>query len=435
MNEILVGKTSDGFKIALPVKLRSGHVQIIGSTGRGKTESVILPWMIQDMIHSRISILIDGKGDRSIYELLKAINEKNSEIIYFDIGDLENSMCTNSLKYGSPQQIVDRLFASLEFENIYFKNVSFAACLLITKLIHAQANTNNKEVTFKKLAESLSDDGCLAELFSGVLDGLKESFEGEMSKFLSQKFSDRQEKLSGLIAQIEPFASGELSTLLNGKVSGREFFSLPEVIYPNLSHVREIKQKTAVILIPTLLYQKSAAILGKMFLQEVAWTIAMKEKNGNNEFTSIFLDEFSSFVYPGFLGILNKARSTNTALHISHQSMGDLTEIGDGFAQGIHTNTNVKCVFGLNDPETADFFAKHFGTKDVVEATERAKQNLFGELERLGQMNVRESESYKIHPNKLKNYSGGRGVISFLHNGNHILEEVQFLRSPYQERR
>lgn len=434
MNEILVGKTKDGFRIALANSLRSGHVQIIGSTGRGKTESVIIPWMIQDLIHSRVSVLIDGKGDKKIYELLNqaVLEEGVGKIAYFDLGNIEGSMSTNPLHFGSPQQITDRLFASLEFENIYFKNVSYHACLMVAKIIRSQAKEAEKEVTFKKLAFALSDDEYLGELFSNVEEDLKQNFEVELSKFLNQKFSDRQEKLSGLISQIEPFASGELAGILNGKVVGKEYFSLPEIIYPHLLKDKSFEKQAAVILIPTLLYQSSAAILGKMFLQEIAWTIAMKEKNENTLFASIFLDEFSSFVYPGFLGILNKARSTNTAFHISHQSLGDLAQISEAFAGAIHTNTNVKCVFGLNDPETADFFAKHFGTKDVIEATERATHNLFGELERSGDLNIRQSESYKIHPNKLKNLSQGNGVISFIHKGRHILEEIQFLRSPFQ---
>lgn len=434
MDEILIGKSLDGMKIALPVLSRSGHVQIIGSTGRGKTESVIIPWMVQDMIQNRISVLIDGKGDKSIYELLKAVNDEvcgnDVEIAYFDFGNIEESMTTNPLKFGSPQQIVDRLFSSLEFENIYFKNVSFQACLTIVKMIHAQSDFKLREVTFKQLAEVLTDDGSFADLFSGIQESEKKNFESEMSKFLSQKYSDRQEKLSGFIAQIETFATGELAEILNGSREGKESFSLPEIVYPSLS--KTFKQQIAVILIPTLLYQQSAAILGKILLQEIAWTIAMKEKNQNKWFSSIFLDEFSSFVYPGFLGILNKARSTNTAFHISHQSLGDLTAIGEGFAQSIHTNTNIKCVLGVNDPDTADFFAKHFGTRDTVEATERAKKNLFGEMEKSGDLNIRLSEAYKIHPNRLKNFSQGKGVLSFIHNGYPITEEVQFMRSPFQ---
>ena len=125
MANILVGKTDDRIKIALPNELRTGHVQIIGSTGRGKTESVIIPWMIQDLIHERTTILIDGKGDQKIFSLLEQVNDENRftrPIGYFDIGNTSESMTTNPLKYGSPQQIIDRLFASLEFDNIYFKN-------------------------------------------------------------------------------------------------------------------------------------------------------------------------------------------------------------------------------------------------------------------------------------------------------------------------
>ena len=169
MNSILVGKTDDGIKIALPVNIRSGHVQIIGSTGRGKTESVIIPWMVQDLIHSRTSVLIDGKGDKKIYDLLKQVDIENGSragIAYFDIGNIEESMTTNPLKFGSPQQIVDRLFASLEFENIYFKNVSFSACLLVAKLISAQKEAKDREITFYKLAMALSDDGYLSFNFS-----------------------------------------------------------------------------------------------------------------------------------------------------------------------------------------------------------------------------------------------------------------------------
>lgn len=81
------------------------------------------------------------------------------------------------------------------------------------------------------------------------------------------------------------------------------------------------------------------------------------------DFTALFLDEFGSFVYSGFLGLLNKARSTNTAIHLSHQSVGDIQAVSPEFATALHTNTNVKCILGVNDLDSADFFAKHFGTR------------------------------------------------------------------------
>lgn len=422
--------------IAIPNKLRCGHVQVIGATGRGKTESVIVPWIMQDMFQGNRTVLIDGKGDKSIFELLRAVNIEehlDETIAYFDIANINFSMTANPLKYGSSQQIVDRIFSSLEFDNSYFKVVSEKACHFVVKLIHAQKDIKNQEVKFKTIFDALTDDGQLADLFSGVSENLTKNFEGEMSKFLNQKFSDRQEKFSGFLAQIAPLADGELAGIINGGVGGKVEFSLSELFCPAVSKKNFITQKlpkVAVILLPTLLYQQSASILGKIFLQEIAWSIASREARGDKEFSSLFLDEFGSFVYPGFLGLLNKARSAKIAVHISHQSIGDLSVVSESFAQAIHTNTNIKCILGVNDPITADFFAKHLGTLEIIEATERAERDLFGDYDKSGSLNIRQSEAYKIHPNNLKNYSQGRGVISFINNGDAIVEEIQFLRSP-----
>lgn len=37
----------------------------------------------------------------------------------------------------------------------------------------------------------------------------------------------------------------------------------------------------------------------------------------------------------------------------------------------MNTNTNVKCLLGLNDPDTADFYARHLGTSSSERKTER----------------------------------------------------------------
>src|SRR5262249_17415372 len=139
--------------------------------------------------------------------------------------------------------------------------------------------------------------------------------------------------------------------------------------------------KAILVLIPALLYQKAAARLGQMFLQEIAWASACRR---SKEFLPVFIDEFSAFVYEGFLQLLNKARSSNIALHLSHQSMGDLEMVGTDFAKAIVTNTNVKCVLGVNEPDTAEFFARLFGTKSTTKRTERAEKRMFGDVEMSG---------------------------------------------------
>ena len=146
-------------------------------------------------------------------------------------------------------------------------------------------------------------------------------------------------------------------------------------------------------------------------------------------FASVFLDEFSSYAYPGFEQILNKARSAKIALHLSHQSTGDLEAVSPEFAKVVNTNTNIKCLLGLNDPDTADFFARHMGTETNLKFTERVeeKDNFCGSKnERTGSKSMRETEAYKIHPNRLKNLNAGEGVIHIPGKPDAVTEEIQF---------
>ncbi len=416
MNEIYIGKTLDGFPIVLPNSNRTEHVQIIASTGRGKTWGVVAPWSIQDFVSGKNVILIDGKGDQKLASQIRRFTMDPNDVIVFDLGDLDGSATTNPIQFGTPQQIADRVFATFEFENHYYETVSYEALLLVLELFRAQ----KKVATFREIYRCLTDDAKLTELLTEIEGGEARSL---ALAYLGQSFRDRQERLSGFLSQLRPFAVGELADLVNGKVAARTYFSLSELIRDGASG----SNKVILVLIPALLYQKAAARLGQMFLQEIAWASACRR---NDDFLPVFIDEFSAFVYEGFLQLLNKARSSNIALHLSHQSMGDLESVGPDFAKAIVTNTNVKCVLGVNEPDTAEFFARLFGTKSTTKRTERAEKKMFGDLEMSGQMSVRDVEQYRVHPNRLKAFSKGQGVISFMLDGQPIIEEVQFATVP-----
>lgn len=373
-------------------------------------------------------MLIDGKGDRDLLERLKrglaAAGEAEAEVASLDIGRIEESFVTNPLLYGSAQQIVDRVFSSFTFESEYFKNISQAAALLVARVLKAAGEA----VTFQQLFSLLQDDGKLAQLIKGVKDtALLEV----SSRLLSTARRERLESYSGLLAQLAPFAEGELAPLVNANGTEANFFSLAELLAPGLALMPRTT-RVAVVLIPELLYQETARRLGKVLLQEVAWAVGYRESAGYREFTPVYLDEFGSFVYGGFLGLLNKARSTGVALHLSHQSLGDIRSVSPEFAMALHTNCNVKCVLGVNDPETADFFAKHFGTRKSEKATERAqKKSIWADAERTGEMSIRDVKEYRIDPDNLRHYSMGRGVLSLILDGHVITEEMQFAKAPY----
>ncbi len=420
MSEIYIGKTLDACPITISRNVRLEHTQIIAATGRGKSKSVIEPWMTQDFCQGAQVILIDGKGDRDLAEGLMQFADNQDDIVVFDIGDVERSATTNPIEFGSPQQLADRIFSTFEFENTYFETVSYEAALMVLELLKQK----DKAPTFRELYLNLTDDAMLSELTSEGAQANATHVKRQALSFLAASFRDRQEKLSGFLSQLRPFAIGELAPLINGPINGRRSFSLSESVRCSQ---REAKQKAIVILIPALLYQKSAARLGQMFLQEVAWASSCRT---TQEFLPVFLDEFSSFVYEGFVQFLNKARSSGIALHLCHQSMGDLEAVSPEFAKAIVTNTNVKCVLGVNEPETAEFFAKLFGTREAQKTTERAQRGFWRETEMSGQMSIRDVEEYRVHPNRFKRFTKGQGVISFMTPIGPIIEEVQFEPVP-----
>jgi hypothetical protein len=409
----------------VPFEARTGHVQIIGSTGRGKTESVVLPWAYRDVVAGRSALVIDGKGGDEIVSALKEASEISSEraeFYLFNLTDLEKSCTINPLASGSSQQITDRIFSAFDFDESYYRAVQYEICGMMVSLLH----NAGIEVTYEGLYIALTDDMVFRDLISKCQEERLNKFG---RTYLAESPQDRKKKLAGLISQLGPFAIGEISSIVNGRKHGRKHLDFASLI-SETPQARQTKgaqgQFAAVILLPTLSYQNLAHQLGKMILQDLGFAVS---KRVNPYPTSVFLDEFASFVYPGFTNILNKARSSGVALHLSHQALSDLSSVSEDFAKTVNTNTNVKCILGVNDPETAEFFASHFGTTTAEKVTEQADNSgFFGRTKRTGMKSIREVEVFKIHPNRLKNFTRGRGVLHLPSAFGNITEEVQFLR-------
>lgn len=428
-HRIFVGLTEDGADIHLSEEARTGHVQILGSTGRGKTESVIIPWMGRDIYQQRSAILICGKGDRELSDTLREWATKtrlNPRFLTFDLGNPSFSCKTNPLRCGSAQQITDRLFTAFTFEQSFYKSVQYDATSCLVQLIQEGPE---KIVTFRRLYDLLTDDIHLTEMMSQSTNiKLKE----KLGQFLSLARNTREERFSGLLSQIAPFAVGEVAPLVNGEPAGScvPEISISEIVLGQ-DDDQPARQTVAIFLVPTLKYQEIGHQLGKLLLQELGWAVGERaSRTGKNAtFLPVYLDEFSAFVYAGFANILNKARSSRVALHLSHQSLADLGTVSPEFAQIVTTNTNVKCILGLNDPESADFMSRHMGTRTEEKLTEQAEEGGFlSPRKKTGSLSIREVEAYKIHPNLLKNYVNGKGVLHLPTPRGNITEPIQFRR-------
>ena len=415
-----------GIRIYVPDAARLGHCQILAATGRGKTMSTIEPWLLRDLKRGCSALLMDGKGDPEfVARIQRAIRQLGlpHRVTVFDLGNPKTSATTNPLAWGSPQQITDRLFTIFEFEDAFYRAVQYRVTGQITALLAAAQTGGNPVrtgITFRQIYDCLVSPDHLSEAIQRCKDP---RLAAQATRLLHQDPRERDKQLAGLISQLEPLAVGEVSPLLNGEVPGREFQTVSQVV------LETDRPELFICLIPTLKYQAIGQQIGKCLLQELAWAIGERssQSGANYPFTPVYLDEFSAFVYPGFHQILNKARSSQIAFHLSHQSLGDFSIVEPELGTILHTNTNVKCLMGLNDPTTADFFAKHLGTSTEEKLTERGrKAGLFGGREKTGELSIREVEAYRIHPNRLKNYTRGMGVLHLPTEHGNVTEEIQF---------
>jgi len=123
-----LGVTDKNKDYLLTDTARTGHVQVIGTTSAGKTESVIFPWLMQDLSKGRGALIIDGKADsgflRKLLTYAKHLHREH-DVRWLTLADPEASATFNPFVNGEAGEVVERIFNSFEFENEYFKNLQF----------------------------------------------------------------------------------------------------------------------------------------------------------------------------------------------------------------------------------------------------------------------------------------------------------------------
>ena len=400
MERIWIGHAQKtGQPIYLPDRSRSMHVQIVGSTGAGKTESVILPWAIQDMFRGRGVIIIDGKSDAQFLTQIGAYAFEMGlahKLKIFSLSHPSQSRCFNPLSIGSEQEVADRLFSSMEFGDPFYKEVQKECLQNLVSLAFAL-----NSVTLRTLHRLLEDSEHLASTLEQVnSSGQASDAVLYFKNFLAAKEEDRVRRTLGLKTQLASVVGGEMGPLLSPGIQSidlMESMNRGEVLYFQL---------------PTLKYRVAAPMAGKLILQAIQGVAARRHSGADQgPMVSVFLDEFASFVYEGFVELLNKARSANIAIHLAHQSIGDLRRVSEAFELGVLSNTNLKVIMRTLDPESAEFLASGFGTRASEARTEQVQAGTFKDSF-TGMSSLRQVREYGFHPDLFKSLPAGQAVIS-----------------------
>lgn len=417
-DSVYLGRDSESNeKVHLKADFRTMHTQLIGTTNAGKTASVIMPWIAQDIENGRGMIIVDGKSDRSFLDKLHSYGVqagRKNDVMVFSLANPNISSTFNPLTQGTPEQITERIFSTFEFKEEHYKNLQYAALRTVLTLLMRRGQIPTMGVSRellrdkKKLlgwTEGLSDANLLRDVLT-------------MTELPDEKFENN---FSGIVTALGYFSQGDTAPLFNAKY--------PDIV---LSEVLK-SRKICYFQLPTMQFGILGSATGKLLLQSLTSAISELQGAGTGKLKTlfpVFLDDFNDYIYPGFVSLLNKSRSANIGVVFSHQSLGDLEKVGPDFRQAVLTNTNVKIVMRSNDPDSAETFASSIGTKETEKTTERRTKGTFSD-ENTGEQSVRNVEEFKIHPNVFKRELGqGEGIVVLPHRGGTMVKRIKFETVP-----
>ncbi len=289
-------------------------------------------------------------------------------------------------------EAAQRLFASLNWSEEYYKSKALAATQLIFQKFAARNNGRNP--TLRDLSKVLET----TDTFSALVKSA-----GYPAEAAKKDFND----ISGLRDQINTLNIGYLAKTLSG--SGKGCMRLEEAVAGNVLYFR----------LQSLLSPQLVGVVGRLVINQLNFLAGNAHRGEGKEedgkLIPTYLDEFASFACPEFADLISKARSANMALHFSHQSTGDLEEL-PGFLSRVTDNSATKIVLRVNDPDTAEFFSRSFGTKLYQKITQRITNvKELDTAEAVGEGSQREAHQFRASPDLLKTLPTGEGAVLIAH--------------------
>jgi len=109
-----------------------------------------------------------------------------------------------------------------------------------------------------------------------------------------------------------------------------------------------------------LLSEESSKIIGKLILAIIQTEIKKRELGKNHKPAFVFVDEAQDFITDKVTNILAKERQKGLHLLLSHQNVGQLSNLK--ILNGIMANTSLKLA-SKNDPKSQSVMAKQMNIK------------------------------------------------------------------------
>jgi TraM recognition site of TraD and TraG len=357
------GTAASYWPIILREKTRYRHAQVVGSTGSGKSASTIAPLLFQDamapnlstftinpksdtyLIKCVISGVIGGfakKGDRPPTALISMVRPE--------------SLAYDPLAYGDADVCTKKIIGSMEFDNAFYRGLQETWLLSFFRVLKTEPALEG-QVMLKHLHGFLVNPGSLREKL-GPLVQLRENQER-----IEMLAAEERKNLAGVAAHVAGLVEDE---------SLSHIFNNPDGHYLDM---REVIRKggNVFIEVDTNAKASQSRALGRMLVMELQLFASARQsgKEPSEPGVMAYIDEFASFVYNDFIGLLDKSRSAKVGFLLAHQTIGNFEKnaLSRGFKSEVIDNCRTKILLDIRD-ETARWGSQLLGEQRMALITE-----------------------------------------------------------------
>jgi type IV secretory pathway TraG/TraD family ATPase VirD4 len=374
------------------------NVQIVGGTGTGKTHYVIKPFIEQTVLQGLGCFIYDAKSNM-VRDVAHYSNCAQRDYLHFNLVNPKQSHTYNPLFGDNPDAIANRVHAALYYERnsgeTYYQDLAAAFLRNLVGLLMMEIKT----LTFQDLLSATQE----ADTFKTIsLFCAKYPNNGYANYFrdvwLGKSPKERRMELSGLVNKLQRFCTSEWSFLLN-------------VRDPDIQMEKVMSEGQILLFSPdSARYLEDAKALSILAMMDMSEQLSHRYRRSGLKPFRVFLDEFYNLAYPRFIDFINKCREAKVNLFLAHQSMGDLSGVSPEFQEQVMNTASNKIVLRVNDPDTAESFARQFGT----ELDKNHRVESFQSDGTPAGYSMAPVEMFRFHPNLIKELKVGQAIVKIV---------------------
>ncbi len=335
---VLLGRRWGFWPTRLSTSDRFLHLHVIGPTGSGKSSSILLPLLTQDLKAGRAVALIEPKGDLSLAAYRCAIQSGHTVILF----DPESESCPhyNPLA-GPPSSAAEGISWALnQIAEAGHPFYAVSSRVLLMYTVMAVKEVQGDSANLESVVGFLRRDGERDAILSQVTDDRVQQYFRDQIRQLNPR--QAMEQRQGLLNRLELL-------LMNPDI--RRVLSPPY----DFEWDSVLKNQVSVFC-PLGLARMgdSARVLGTLLWHGLAMASYRRPLDGPLPPYFLYLDEFHEYVTPDLGEFLALARGYHLGLILAHQDFGQLSA---PLREAILANGRQRVVLGGVAPTDFDIFA------------------------------------------------------------------------------